>query len=189
MPEQHLFATNVSAATERSVHPTWRDRLLSHIPPGQFLKYLCVGAFNTLFGYSTFAVINYVLHRHGVPTSYLFAYAISNIINITVAFFGYKLFVFQTRGDYLSEWLKAMAVYWSGIIPALLLLPILVRIFNSALPSQIALLHHTYSRTDAAPYVANAVLLGVGIVYSFLGHKNVTFRRKVEQAGAAGSRI
>lgn len=186
MPEQDLAATNPTVRTHPSASAGWRHRLLSHIPPGQFVRYLCVGAFNTLFGYTTFAVINFLLHRRGVPVSYIFAYAISNVINITVAFFGYKFFVFQTRGNYLSEWLKAMAVYWSGFLPGILLLPIAVRVLNLILPAQVALLHYSFGRKDAAPYIANAALLCFGVIYSFLGHKHVTFRRKAEQAGAAG---
>ena len=30
-------------------------RLVDHIPPGQFGRYLLVGAWNTLFGYGSFA--------------------------------------------------------------------------------------------------------------------------------------
>jgi putative flippase GtrA len=156
----------------------WHRRLLSHIPRGQFVRYLCVGVFNTLFGYTTFAIINYLLHRRNVPVSYIFASAISNFINITVAYLGYKFFVFRTRGNYLREWLKAMAVYWSGFLPALLLLPALVRLLNWLLPPHVFAFHRDLVTRDLAPYVANAILLGFGVIYSFIGHKNVTFREK-----------
>jgi|SRR5579884_2108304 len=174
MPEQSPPPANSAPAGK--IGPGWRDRLLSHIPPGQLLRYLFVGAFNTLFGYTTFAVINYLLHRRGIPVSYIFAAAISNVINISVAFLGYKLFVFRTKGNYLWEWLKAMAVYWSSFVPAILLLPLLVRILNWTLPPQLHAFHHNYSRSDAAPYLANALLLGVSVIYSFIAHKNITFR-------------
>lgn len=156
----------------------WHHRLLSHIPPGQFVRYLCVGVFNTAFGYTTFAVINYLLHRRGVPLSYIFASVVSNIINITVAFFCYKFFVFRTRGNYLTEWLKAMAVYWSGFLPGILLLPAVVRALNWILPPVVHAFGHAFVRKEAAPYVANALLMIFGVVYSFIGHKNVTFRQK-----------
>jgi putative flippase GtrA len=155
----------------------WHHRLFSHIPRGEFVRYLGVGVFNTLFGYTTFAVINYFLHRRNVPVSYLFASASSNFINITVAFLGYKFLVFRTRGNYFNEWLKAMAVYWSGFLPSLLLLPALVRLLNWLLPAHLPVFHHDLVRRDIAPDIANAVLLAFGVVYSFLGHKNVTFRR------------
>lgn len=170
-------AAGLRDAAGATVTLGWHRRLLQHIPSGQVTRYLGVGAFNTLFGYSVFAILNYVLHRHNVPVSYLFASALSNFINITVAYLAYKFLVFRTRGNYLSEWLKAMAVYWSGFLPSLLLLPTLVRVLNWLLPPHILALHHDLNRRDAAPYLANAVLLAFGVVYSFLGHKNVTFRQ------------
>ena len=166
-------------------------KLAQHIPPGQLLRYLVVGGFNTVFGYTVFAVINYVLHRHGVPASYIFAAALSNFINITVAFLGYKFFVFKTKGNYLREWVKAMAVYWSGFLPSLLLLPVLVRLLSflerrnliplnpmlhflaQHFPSLATRLPQT---ADLPPYLANFILLVVGVAYSFIGHKKVTFR-------------
>ncbi|MHB8303515.1 MAG: hypothetical protein ACYDC6_11855, partial [Acidobacteriaceae bacterium] len=39
----------------------WIARLASHIPPGQFLRYLMVGGWNTLFGYSTYALLTALL--------------------------------------------------------------------------------------------------------------------------------
>jgi putative flippase GtrA len=151
-------------------------RFTSHIPPRQFLRYLLVGAFNTLFGYSVFAVLNFLLHRAGVPASYIFAYAFSTLINITVAWLNYKLFVFHTRGDYLREWLKAMAVYWSAFFPGIVLLPVVVRILNWTLPPHLHAFHHVLARRDLAPYIASAILMAFGVIYSFLGHRNLTFR-------------
>ena len=141
------------------------SRLTAHIPPGQFARYVVVGVWNTVFGYSTFAGIYYLLHRERIPAAYIYAMVLSNFINITVAFFGYKIFVFKTKGNYLSEWMKAMAVYWSGFLPGLLLMPLLVK----------GLTYGAHLK-ESAPYIANAMLLGFGVIYSFIGHKNVTFR-------------
>jgi putative flippase GtrA len=187
-PETVLSATALRDSAEDIVTLGWRHRLFSHLPPGQFARYLCVGVFNTVFGYATFAIINYLLHRRGVPVSYIFASAFSNLINITVAFLGYKFFVFRTKGNYLREWLKAMAVYWSGFLPALILLPTLVRALNWLLPPDFHLLHYHLVRKDAAPYVANALLLVFSVVYSFFGHKKVTFRQKSPDPATASTK-
>jgi putative flippase GtrA len=167
---------NISRQEEIGIDPDqrlprrsgWWLRLTSHIPPGQLMRYLIVGVWNTIFGYSTFAAINWLLFHRGIPASYIYAQIISNFINITVAFLGYKFFVFKTQGNYFNEWLKAMAVYWSGFLPGLILLPALVKFLQYAL-------HVPLSR---APYIASAILIVVGTLYSFLGHKNVTFRQK-----------
>lgn len=141
-------------------------RIAAYFPPGQFLRYVLVGGFNTVFGYCTFAALNWVLFRHHVPVSYLFALVPAHFINITVAFLGYKWFVFRTHGNYLREWLKAVAVYTTSLLPALVLLPLLVH-----------LLMHFTSLGNNAPYVANAILTVFGVIYNFVGHKEVTFRR------------
>jgi putative flippase GtrA len=145
-------------------------RLSSHIPPGQFLRYIVVGGWNTAFGYSTFAVIYYLLHRYDLPVANVYwqvftAQIISVPINFTGSYVCYKLFVFRTKGNYLREWLKAIAVYGFGFLPGLVLLPLLVK----------ALLYLPYMQ-GSAPYIANALLMGVVVIYSFLGHKHFTFR-------------
>jgi len=137
-----------------------------------------VGAFNTLFGYSLFAVFNYLLHRRGLPVSYIFASLLSSLISITVAFLGYKFFVFRTRGNYLAEWVKALAVYWSGILPTIVLLPALVRLLQWVLPNHLAAFGYAMDRKEAAPYIANAAMMSVGVIYTFIGHKNITFRQR-----------
>ncbi len=146
------------------------SRLTSHIPPGQFVRYIIVGVWNTAFGYSTFAGLYYFLHHRNIPAAYVYAQIVSNFFNISVAFLGYKWFVFKTKGNYLKEWLKAMAVYGSAFLPSLLLLPVLVKALEYGLHLK-----------ESAPYIANALLLGFGVIYSFIGHKNVTFRVPPEQ--------
>ncbi len=117
-----------------------------------------------------FAGIYFLLRRYEIPTANLYwevisAQVVSYPINITASYFGYKFLVFKTRGNYLREWLKCVVVYGTGLFPGLVLLPLLVA----------ALLHFPYIH-GSAPYIANALLVGVGAIYSFLGHKHVTFR-------------
>jgi putative flippase GtrA len=159
--------------------PSLLQRLQRHFPPGQFLRYIGVGVFNTLFGYSTFAAINFLLDRNHVPVSYIFASLLSSVINISVAYLGYKFIVFRTRGNYLREWLKAMAVYSSVLIPALVVLPLLVKLFEHILPPIVLVWHgHAVPGVKAAPYIANAIMMTVTVLSSFLGHSKVTFRER-----------
>ncbi len=154
--------------------PTGRAHFLqslsSHIPPGQFFRYILVGGWNTLFGYSTFAGIYYLVHRSGIPSANVYwqvitAQIISVPVNFTASYFCYKIFVFKTKGNYLREWLKSIAVYGTSFLPSLVLLPLLVKAFLYVPHIQ-----------GTAPYIANALLTSVGVIYSFLGHKNVTFK-------------
>lgn len=153
-----------------AIHLTCLQRIISLFPPGQFLRYLCVGGFNTLFGYSTAAGILFLLNHH-LPARYFYltvpaASILSTPLNITVAYFGYKLFVFKTNGNYLVEWLRTFAVYGTGMIPGLLALSAVTRFFQSALH-----LGH------AAGYLALALIQGITTIYSFVGHKIFSFKR------------
>jgi putative flippase GtrA len=139
-------------------------RLASHIPPGQFLRYLLVGGWNTLFGYCIYALFTALLMPR-LRFGYIYAAVFSNLIAITVAYFGYKFLVFKTRGNYISEWFRCILVYGSGLLPGLILLPLLVEG-----------LHHGFHLQSSAPYIAGALLTGFTVIYSFFGHKHFSFR-------------
>ena len=189
--------TMTRAAEVRS--PSRTDRLRKHFPGGQFLRYLCVGVFNTFFGYCTFAVtlysLNLALPQRFLSLTVILASVIATPLNITVAYFGYKIFVFRTHGNYLREWLKCFAVYGSAMIPGLLALAALTRVLQGLFHRHAASLHTALAATEAhfhghslallqhvatgkamAGYVAGALVVGFSTIYSFIGHKKVTFR-------------
>src|SRR5271157_3067103 len=142
----------------------WAGNLARHIPPGQFGRYLLVGIWNTLFGYGTFALFTAILNPI-VPHSYIWASLLSSLLNITVAYLGYKWFVFKTKGNYLREWMRCVAVYSGGVVLGLIALPVLVLLIR----------RNTHFVAEA-PYIAGAVLTVFVVVYSFLGHKKFSFR-------------
>jgi putative flippase GtrA len=139
-------------------------RLTEHIPKAQFSRYILVGIWNTLFGYAVYAGFTAVLTPH-VPYAYIVASLLASMLNITVAFLGYKWFIFKTTGNYLREWFRCVLVYSGGITIGILLLPGVVY----------AIRHST--RFDAsAPYIAGALLTGLNVVVGFLGHKRYSFQ-------------
>ncbi len=149
-----------------STPPESRLQLLTkHIPPGQLLRYLITGVWNTLFGYGTFALFTGLLAPLG-RQSYLLAVIPASLINITVSFFGYKWFVFKTKGNYLREWCRCVAVYSTSIALNMALLPIVV-----------FLIRHYSGYDRQAPYIAGALLTVLTVVFSFLGHKHISFRQ------------
>jgi putative flippase GtrA len=125
-----------------------------------------VGGFNTVFGYGVFALLNWAFRGLG-SYSYMYAAVLANVIAISVAFLGYKWFVFRTRGNYLIEWIRCFGVYSSSALIGLAGLPILVPI-----------LRHVLHRPDYAPYIAGAILTLLTVLFSFLGHKNFSFRQQ-----------
>ena len=181
------------------------QRLVNLFPGGQFFRYLLVGGFNTLFGYCSFLIILKLLAT-AIPARFLSLTAIaasiiSTPLNITVAYFGYKFFVFKTEGNYLLEWLKCFAVYGTGMIPGLVALGALTRLIQSLFRSHNALLHNLLNATEAhlsgaplhvvqnvahgktlAASIAGALVIGLSTIYSFVGHKRVTFKTTPEPA-------
>jgi putative flippase GtrA len=138
----------------------------SHKTSLQFLRYLLVGGFNSAFGYGLFALLNWSFTGLG-SYSYMYASLLASLISITVAFLGYKWFVFRTRGNYLIEWIRCVGIYGSSVVVGLVGLPILVPILRSHL-----------QHPDRASYLAAAIMTPITILFSFFGHKKISFRRK-----------
>jgi len=177
------------------------QRLVELFPAGQFARYVAVGVFNTLFGYVSFVAALTLLDR-ALPVRWLsltvvLASVLSTPVNITVAYFGYKLFVFRTQGNYLMEWLKCFAVYGTGMIPGLVALSALTRLLQTEIHRHAAALHTLLGGVEAhmsgttlhmlqriatgkamAGYIAGAAVIGLSTVYSFVGHRNITFRKR-----------
>lgn len=133
-------------------------------PRGQFLRYLLVGAWNTIFGYTVYALLTYVL-TDVIPYAYMVASVMANIIAITVSFIGYKFIVFRTKGNYLREYLRVYVVYGGAAGLNLVLLPILVGVLD-------CLLKEPYY----SAYVAGAIVTAVTVLFSFVGHGKYSFR-------------
>ena len=182
--------------------PTRRlARIVNRLPKGQFVRYLCVGIWNTLFGYISFAACLF-LFSHLLPQRFLYlavviASLVSTPLNITVAYFGYKFFVFRTKGNYLMEWLRCFAVYGVGMLPGLLILSALTRLLQTFLHNHrapilgaiahaqqlatnhqhlLTLLHTASNSKAAAGYIAGAVTMGFTTISGFVGHRKFSFK-------------
>ena len=187
--------------------PTGRLRVLvQRVVGAQFVRYVMVGGFNTVFGYGLFVVFLAILN-HLLPARYTFhgarlatlapvASVLSTPIAITAAYFGYKFIVFRTKGNYLREWFKCFAVYGTGMLPGLVALGGLTRLLQSVLHNHAASLHSLLStfeqnlggrlltlahRLDHGPTIAanlaGAIVTAVSTIYSYVGHRKVTFRQ------------
>lgn len=138
---------------------------LSSKSTGEFVRYILVGGFNTGFGFGVFALLNWSLRGLG-SYSYMYAAVLANFITITVAFLGYKWFVFRTKGNYLLEWIRCFGVYGSSALIGLAGLPILVTLLRPHLLNP-----------GRAAYIAAAIMTCVTVLFSFIGHKRISFRK------------
>jgi len=177
------------------------SRFVHLFPAGEFLSYLVVGVFNTLFGYATyvlfFTLFSAVISANHPSLLAPLAAIVSTPLNITVAYFGYKIFVFKTRGNYLAEWLKCFGVYGVGMLPGLIALSGLTRLLQAFLlhhqdrldyltyivASHLsgrphAFVTHIAQASTLAGYLAGALVQGFTVIASFFGHKKFTFAPK-----------
>jgi putative flippase GtrA len=130
----------------------------------EIVRFVIVGGWNTVFGYGLFAGSNYLLAGR-IPHAYIVASAIANVIAISVAYVGHKFITFRTRGNYLREYLRFYVVYGATALLGLALLP-----------PAVALLGLVVRRKSYVPYIAQAVLIPIGVAASFIGHKRFSFR-------------
>jgi putative flippase GtrA len=118
------------------------------------LLYLVVGAWNTIFGYSVWAIMQYLL---GDYLNYLVIVVLSWPIAVLNAYLGYRYIVFRSRGPVLKELPRFSLVYLVTLAVNLVLLPIALRV----LPFNI--------------YVVQALLTTIVVVCSYLSHRYYSF--------------
>ena len=140
--------------------------IAGHIPSGQLFRYLLIGGWNTLFGYSCFFLMNRWLSQLMPAYSYIVASLASNLISITVAFLGYKWLVFRTKGNYVREWFRSLMVYGGTMVFSAI-----------ALAPLVGLIRHTTRYQTQAPYISAAMIAIIAMISSFFGHKHISFRK------------
>jgi putative flippase GtrA len=133
---------------------------------GRIIRYLLVGGWNTAFGYGVFAVLNYLL-TGTIPYAYMVANLLANVISITIAYFGYKFFVFKTKGNYLREYLRTYLVYGATCLASLAMLPVAVVLVRLVIANRVLV-----------PYIAQAIILPIVVASSYFGHKKFSFRAR-----------
>ena len=127
------------------------------------VQYLAVGACNTIFGYGCFALFTLLLSPL-LSYGYVVASLLANLFSITFAFLGYKWFVFKTHGNYLKEWVRCLGVYAGSMI-----------LSAAALPFVVGIIRRQPGHDRSAPYIAGAIVLVFSVVFSFFGHRHISF--------------
>ncbi len=120
------------------------------------VRYLLVGAWNTVFGYGVFAALQLTL---GDSVSYIFLLAIAQVIATLNAFVGYRLLVFKVQGSVLRDLARFSTVYLGAFAVNIAALLLLVEAFG--LPV----------------LLAQAGVVGATVVASFFVHRGFSFRR------------
>ena len=132
-------------------------------PPGWFLRvvrdqrvaFLIVGGINTVVGFLCFAGFLLLLGKQ----RYLVALLCAHVVAVLIAFVLYRFAVFKVRGHVLADLWRFETVYLSALAVNFVLLPALVEIAH--LPV----------------LLAQALIVLVTSVMSWVGHKHYSFRR------------
>jgi putative flippase GtrA len=131
--------------------------------PGWFLRvvrdqrvaFLVVGAVNTAVGFVCFAGFLALLGEQ----RYMATLLSSHVVAVLIAFVLYRFVVFRVRGHVLADLWRFETVYLSALAVNLVTLPLLVQLGH--LP----------------PLLAQALIMVVTSLMSWVGHKKYSFRR------------
>jgi len=123
------------------------------------LRYLCAGAWNTTFGYLVGVLIFKACEN---SLSIISIGILTNILSISMSFTTYKVYVFKTKGRWIQEYLRSYLVYGGMAIFSIISLEILVGQLNFSI------------------WLAQALIIISGVLISYLGHKNFTFKRHLK---------
>lgn len=120
------------------------------------IRYLLAGGWNTLFGYCLVVWLYAKLssHLHIILISVL-----ANVCAISMSFVTYKLLVFKTKGQWLSEYLRCYVVYGGTAVLGVLMLWVMV--------DGLGILF----------WIAQGICVLTGVLISFIGHERITFNR------------
>ncbi len=122
----------------------------------QKLHYLLIGGWNTVFGYGVFIALYYGTAHFNIH--YVVVLVLSQVINVTSAYFLYKRFVFKTKGNLIREYCRFCTFYWLSFAANLILLPASVELLG------------------LNPVISQGLLIVVTAVTSYLWHARYTFR-------------
>jgi putative flippase GtrA len=121
------------------------------------LRYLMVGIVNTVIGYFIGVGIYKAL---GENLGIFWIGIISNIFSITISFLSYKILVFRTKGMWLVEYMRAYAVYGGSALIGIIFLWLFV------------------DKLKLSIWLAQALVITVTVIISYLGHSRFTFRHR-----------
>jgi putative flippase GtrA len=120
------------------------------------IRYLFVGAYNTAFGYGVFVVLWYFFHHE---IHYVTVLIISHFVSVSNAYIGYRIFVFQAKGQWFIEFVRFNMVYIGAFCFNLVSLPVLIE------------------SLDISPFIAQAGIVVTTVVSSYILHRRFSFKK------------
>jgi len=135
------------------------DTQPARVPLGgraQAVRYVLVGAWNTVFGYGLFVLLHQLLSG---TVHYIVILVVASLVAILNAFVCHRRFVFRVQGSVLLDLARFSVVYLVALAANVALLPLLVEVLG---------LH---------VLVGQALVVAGTVVASFFAHRSFSFRR------------
>lgn len=123
----------------------------------EVIRYLIVGAYNTVFGYLSFVIIFFVF---GDYIHYSIITVANHFISLANSFVTQRKFVFRSRNSWQKEFIRFQLAY------------------VGMLPIGLALLWLFHDLVGLEILVAQAVALIFMIIATFIANRYFTFRRR-----------
>ncbi|WP_150142454.1 GtrA family protein [Candidatus Enterovibrio escicola] len=118
------------------------------------IRFILVGGFNTIFGFVVFTLLCLLADDY---SNYLIILVSSNLIAVVVAFLMLKFLVFQTKGNYLKEFMRCYLTYLVMLGINVLLLYLMVDVLAQDI------------------VISQFVITVLIVIFSYLGHKYFSF--------------
>lgn len=122
----------------------------------QGLRFVAVGAWNTVFGYLSFAVLQLLI---GDQVGYMVVLGLAWIVNILQNYLTYRYLVFKVEGHWFRDLARFSVVYAGAIAFNVVALPVGVDVLG--LPV----------------LVAQGLVTVIVVAASFVAHRGYSFRR------------
>lgn len=119
------------------------------------LRYLLIGAWNTLAGYGIFAVLYQIM---GQDIGYMGVAVLCHVLAVTQSFATQRHIVFRSTGSGWAKYFRFHIAHLGSLAAGLGALPILVEFFN------------------VRPLIAQGAITATLVVASYFVHQHFTFR-------------
>jgi len=133
------------------------DGPLLRIIKDRRVAFVIVGGVNTIVGFGWFTLFMFLLERW---IGYMGVLVLAQVVSVLCAFVLYRRFVFHVRGHVIRDLLRFSMVYVVAFAVNAVLLPLLVEVAHMPV------------------LLAQALIVFVTTVVSYLGHRYFSFARK-----------
>ncbi|HEY8914004.1 GtrA family protein [Lacisediminihabitans sp.] len=153
------MSDNTTANEAAASKPRGLVGLIRRLLQDERARFVIVGGFNTVVGYGIFVLVQLTIGKH---TSYLLSLYIATIVGTIVAFLSHRRFTFRISGRHnvFIDFFRFAGVNVVALVINTIALPLLVEFGG------------------LNPLVAQALIVIVTTVVSYVGHKFFSFRRR-----------